>query len=313
MCLGQASEGVELDTSDFGRRLTSEPACATAPVLAAFRATVLDHYRLHGRDLPWRRTRDPYRILVSEVMLQQTQATRVLGKYDRFMAAFPELRALAAAPMAAVLRMWQGLGYNRRALALHRTAQIVTTEHQGIVPRSVSELRSLPGIGPATAAAIAAFAYDLPLPFIETNIRSAFIHFFFQECVFVSDADILPLVQLSLDHENPRDWYYALMDYGVWVKKTYPNPNRRSTHHTRQTTFAGSRRQLRAQILRAFLGTAAADPSEGTATSAVVTVMDTAHIEAQFRSWDPREVQGVLSELAEEGFLLCTGGSYGIA
>lgn len=313
VCFGQTSEGVGLDTSDFGRTLATDAAHISAPMLTAFRATVLDQYREHGRDLPWRRTRDPYRILVSEVMLQQTQVTRVLGKYDQFIAAFPDVRTLAAAPIAAVLRVWQGLGYNRRALALHRAAQAIVAEHQGVVPRSLPELRSLPGIGPATAAAVGAFAYDLAIPFIETNIRSAFLHSFFQECVAVPDADILPLVALTLDRENPRDWYYALMDYGVWVKKTYPNPNRRSRHHSTQTTFAGSRRQLRAHILRALLGTAPAGPQLSHAATEGGALLDLAQIGAQSPAWDLSEVRGVLRELTVEGFLICSEGRYRIA
>jgi A/G-specific adenine glycosylase len=312
VCFGQANEGVGLDTSDFGRTLATDSAHISAPVLAAFRATVLDHYRAHGRDLPWRRTHDPYRILVSEVMLQQTQVIRVLGKYEPFIAAFPQVSTLAASPIAAVLRVWQGLGYNRRALALHRAAQIMVAEHQGLVPRSLSELRSLPGVGPATVGAVAAFAYDLALPFVETNIRSAFLHFFFQECVAVPDADILTLVELTLDHENPRTWYYALMDYGVWVKKNYPNPSRRSRHHSTQTAFVGSRRQLRAQILRALLATPLG-PSADPGAPESATVLDIAQIAARSPAWDLTEVHAVLGELTAEGFLFCSEGRYRIA
>jgi A/G-specific adenine glycosylase len=312
VCFGQANKGAGLDTSDFGLTLATDSPHISAPVLTAFRATVLDHYREHGRDLPWRRTRDPYRVLVSEVMLQQTQVTRVLGKYEQFIAAFPEVSTLAASPVAAVLRVWQGLGYNRRALALHRAAQIMVAEHQALVPRSLSELRGLPGVGPATAAAVAAFAYDLALPFVETNIRSTFLHFFFQECVAVPDAAILPLVELTLDRENPRDWYYALMDYGVWVKKTYPNPSRRSRHHSTQTAFVGSRRQLRAQILRALLD-APPGPSVDPVAPEDTAVLDIAQIGALLPAWDLPEVHAVLRELTAEGFLLCSGGLYRIA
>jgi A/G-specific adenine glycosylase len=313
VCFGQTNEGVRLDTSDLGLTLAPDSAHVTERTLTAFRASVLDHYREHGRDLPWRRTRDPYRILVSEVMLQQTQVTRVLGKYEQFTTAFPDVPTLAAGPVAAVLRIWLGLGYNRRALALHRAAQIMVAEHQGLVPQSIYELRSLPGIGPATAAAVGAFAYDLALPFIETNIRSAFLHFFFQECVAVPDAAILPLVELTLDRENPRDWYYALMDYGVWVKKTYPNPSRRSRHHSTQTTFAGSRRQLRAHILRLLLGTLHVGPPQSHAETEGGAVLDLAEIGAESPAWDLTEVQAVLGELNEEGFLVCTEGRYRVA
>jgi A/G-specific adenine glycosylase len=300
-----------LDISDFGHILVADPAPASRRTLTAFRATVLRHYAEHGRDLPWRRTRNPYCILVSEVMLQQTQVVRVLAKYGPFIAAFPNVHALEVAPVASVLRLWQSLGYNRRALALHRAAQVIVREHGGIVPASLPQLRSLPGIGPATAAAIGAFAYDLPLPFIETNIRSAFLHFFFQECGSVPDADILPLVELTLDRENPRDWYYALMDYGAWVKKTHPNPSRRSKHYTTQSPFSGSRRQLRAQILRALLGSAGG-PALGYADDDP-PVLDVAQIEARFPTWDPKEVQTVLRQMADEGFVSSAEGRYRIA
>jgi A/G-specific adenine glycosylase len=302
-----------LETTDFGRRLAAGDPGGSPPSLAAFRAAVLDHYRERGRDLPWRRTRDPYLILVSEVMLQQTQVARVLTKYEGFITTFPDVHALAAAPAAAVLRAWQGLGYNRRALALHRAARMIVAEHQGLVPRSAADLTRLPGIGPATAAAVCAFAYDLPLSFIETNIRSAVIHFFFQECTAVSDSDILPLIELTLDRENPREWYYALMDYGAWVKKTHPNPGRRSRHHTTQTTFAGSRRQLRAQVLRLLLAAEAPPPPARADAPGRSAGLTGAQIETQFPARDPREVQAVVCELVDEGFLTFNEGCYRVA
>jgi A/G-specific adenine glycosylase len=280
-------------SSDFGRSLNLDEPAEHARQVAAFRAVVLKHYQEHGRDLPWRRTRDPYRIFVSEMMLQQTQVARVLDKYPAFLAAFPDVQSLAAAPLAAVLRVWQGLGYNRRALALHRAAQIIVADHQGIIPRSPAELDRLPGVGPATAAALCAFAYDVALPFLETNIRSAILHFFFPEEVAVADARVLPLVELTLDRAAPRDWYYALMDYGAWVKRNHANPNRRSRHHAIQKAFAGSHRQLRAQILRLLL---AEEPQ----------TLDGAALEALLPTWGPEEVRAVLDELAREGFL-CVG------
>lgn len=271
-------------------------------MLTAFRLTVLDHYREQGRDLPWRRTRDPYYILVSEVMLQQTQVARVLKKYDQFLAAFPTVLSLAGATTAEVLGIWQGLGYNRRALAVHRAARIIVSEHQGAVPRSPVELRRLPGIGPATAAAVCVFAYDLPLPFVETNIRSAVIHHFFQEGVSVPDADILPVVDLTLDRDNPRDWYYALMDYGAWIKKTHANPSRRSRHHAVQSSFAGSSRQVRATILRALL---AVSPS-GMALADIRTAILPARRDAA-------EVHDILQQLINEGFVVRAGLLYRVA
>ncbi len=299
--------------SNFGPNLAEDYGGLPTGTAEDFRAVVLGHYREHGRDLPWRRTSDPYEILVSEVMLQQTQVARVLPKYDLFLAQFPALSTLAAAPLSAVLAAWQGLGYNRRALALHRTAQTVMSEHRGRLPRSVSELRRLPGIGPATAAAVCVFAYGHPLVFIETNIRSAFLHQFFRECSTVPDADILPLIEATLDRDNPRDWYYALMDYGAWVKRTQPNPSRRSKHHTTQTAFRGSRRQLRAQVLRLLLEPAIRDkpPAEdGTDTTAG---LDLADIAALLPGWDPQEIRAVVRDMVAEGFLRARAGRYRIA
>jgi A/G-specific adenine glycosylase len=233
-------------------------------LLASFQAEVREHYRNNRRDLPWRRTHDPYAILVSEVMLQQTQVVRVLEKYPLFLAHFPTICALAQAEVGEVLAAWSGLGYNRRALSLHRAAKLIADQYQGRVPESMSELRRLPGVGAATAAAVSAFAFGHPEPFIETNIRSAFIHFFFQDLDGVSDADILPLVDKTLDRNDPREWFYALMDYGVWVKKTFKNPSRRGKHHALQSPFAGSRRQMRARVLQALLSIA---PSAGDPTT----------------------------------------------
>ncbi len=187
------------------------------------------------------------------MMLQQTQITTVKAKYDLFLRAFPNLRALANAPVAEVLRAWKGLGYNRRALALHRTAGILVSEHGGRLPRSEEALVALPGIGRATAGAILAFAFDLPAAFIETNIRRVFLHFFYPDERGVPDARILPLVKRTFDRSRPRDWYYALMDYGAMLPRTSGNANRRSAHYGRQAPFEGSLRQLRGRVLGVML------------------------------------------------------------
>ncbi|MBJ6751844.1 HhH-GPD family protein [Geomonas anaerohicana] len=218
-----------------------------------FRNTVLDHYRSHGRHLPWRETRDPYAILVSEIMLQQTQVDRVREKYLEFLAIFPTWQDLAEAELSRVLSLWQGLGYNRRAVALQQCARAVRERFGGTLPHEVAELESLPGIGPYTARAVAAFAFDIATPFIETNIRSVFIRHFFPHCESVRDADILPLVELTLDRGNPRQWYYALMDYGASLKRGQTNPGRKSAHHVRQSPFRGSNREQRSLILRTIL------------------------------------------------------------
>lgn len=222
------------------------------PAIQRFRDAVYGHYERCGRDFPWRHTTDPYHILVAEVMLQQTQTRRVAERYAEFIARFPDFESLSHAPVSDVLAAWQGLGYNRRARALHDAARAVCRVHGGQLPQEREALLALPGVGPYTAAAIRAFAFGLPDAFIETNIRTAFIHDFFPDTDSVRDADILPLVEATVDHADPRRWYQALMDYGSMLKES-DNPSRRSAHHRPQSRFEGSRRQARGIILRTLL------------------------------------------------------------
>jgi A/G-specific adenine glycosylase len=221
--------------------------------LEDFRRTIYRHYEEHGRQLPWRTTHSPYRILVSEFMLQQTQVDRVLLKYDEFVARFPDMDSLAHAHLRDILTVWQGLGYNRRAAHLQRTAQRLVQEFRGTVPDSADILRTLPGVGQSTAGAVLAFAFNKPAVFIETNIRRVFIHFFFSGSERVNDREILPLVEKSVDRRRPRPWYYALMDYGVMLRTSAANPNRRSAHYHRQASFHDSDRQIRGLILKALV------------------------------------------------------------
>jgi len=218
-----------------------------------FRGTVYDYYGNHGRELPWRATSDPYRILVSEIMLQQTQVARVIEKYEQFLRGFPAIECVARASLRDILSAWQGLGYNRRALALKRAAKMVVADYDGRIPSSVESLRALPGIGTVTAHAVCAFAFNEPTVFVETNIRGVFIYHFFRNSNDVRDGEILPLVAQTLDPESPRKWYYALMDYGVALKKRHANPSRRSARYHRQSRFEGSNRQMRGMILRALV------------------------------------------------------------
>jgi A/G-specific adenine glycosylase len=215
--------------------------------------------------MPWREDTRPYYVVVSEIMLQQTQVHRVLPKFESFVRRFPTWKSLALASTKEVLQEWSGLGYNRRALFLKRIAETITRNGKtaGTLPNTLEDLRALPGIGPNTAGSILAFAYNLPHPFIETNIRSVFIHFFFPEiekregkkaCKKISDDQLMPFIEEALHDpnikKNPREWYYALMDYGSYLKKTLPNPSRRSAHHTKQKPFKGSNRELRSRILK---------------------------------------------------------------
>ena len=255
--------GAESETS---RRFHQVLAASgrTPETFSLFSDLVWSFYHAHARLMAWRETRDPYRILVSEVMLQQTQVNRVKEKYSEFIEAFPTFEALAAAPLSAVLDRWQGLGYNRRAVALHRAAGIVVADWGGILKEDPADLLTLPGIGKATAASIAAFAFNHPTVFIETNIRRVFIHCFYADREGVTDGEILPLVERTLDRANPREWYYALMDYGTFIAANHPNPNRKSAHYTKQSRFEGSDRQVRGRILRLLgAGPASSDDLNG--------------------------------------------------
>ena len=221
-----------------------------AAAVEQFRGRVYAHFLRHYRALAWRATRDPFAILVSEVMLQQTQVARVTRYYPRFLARFPDPAALARAPLRDVLEQWSGLGYNRRALALQRAAQVVARDYGGSIPDDRAALLQLPGIGPATAGALLAFAFERPVVFIETNIRRVYLDQFFPTATTVPDRALLPLVARTLDRHHPRRWYYALMDYGAALGRRGANPNRRSAHYTRQSTFTGSTRQLRGLVIR---------------------------------------------------------------
>lgn len=223
-----------------------------------FITAVQTFYDHSGRThLPWRHTHDPYRITVSEIMLQQTQVDRVIPKYRAFIRQFPSTKRLATAPLAEVLVAWQGLGYNRRAKLLHQCAGVVHHNRAGRWPRSYDTLLALPGIGPYTAGAITAFAYNQAVPLIETNVRTVYLHDWFSNSTDVSDQEILAVVsthlqllpQLGID---ARTWYAALMDYGSHIKKTHGNPNSRSTSYSRQAAFRGSDREVRGAIIRAL-------------------------------------------------------------
>ncbi len=253
-----------------------------------FITAVWSHYQAHKRLLPWRETDRPYAILVSEIMLQQTQVTRVLNKYQPFLKQFPSFASLARAPQSSVLAAWQGLGYNRRALALQRTAAIVSSQWRGKLPQSAKDLCALPGIGTATAGAIRAFAWNLPSVFIETNIRRAYLHHFFPRSRSVPDTAIMPLIEATLDRKRPREWYWALMDYGSYLGTTLSaNPNIRSKHYTRQSAFQGSNRFLRGALLRLAL------------KSSPLTLAKAASLLAA----PPSRLRPLITQLEQEGFI----------
>ena len=187
-------------------------------------------------------------------MLQQTQVPRVIPKFRSFIRAFPTFRALARAKPVDVLRLWQGLGYNRRALKLLDCARVVHGQSRGRLPQDPDALVRLPGIGAYTAGAIRVFAFDRPVPLLETNIRRVYLHHFFPGQSNIADARLIPVIERTMDRGHPRRWFSALMDYGSWLTGRTPNPNRRSRHYVRQSRFEGSDRQLRGKVLRAMLG-----------------------------------------------------------
>lgn len=255
--------------------------------LQQFMQTVKQYYSENKRSFPWRETTDPYAIMVSEFMLQQTQTDRVVPKYQTFMKSFPTIKSLAKASQSKIVSYWSGLGYNRRALFLHRTANEVLSRFNGTIPRDIHSLESLPGIGPYTAAAISTFAFNQPHVFIETNIRTVFIHQFFKDAENISDNDLKPFIEKTIDRDNPREWYYALMDYGSYLKKILPNPSLKSKHHVKQSTFEGSTRQIRGAILKELLQTNTTDQ----------------HTLAVYEQFSEEMVVHALQSLEKEGFI----------
>ena len=270
----------------------------SAAALRVFRKKLYTFFTGHCRDLPWRKTEDPYCILVSEIMLQQTQVDRVKTKYEEFIAAFPNFKSLKRASLTQVYAVWQGLGYNRRALALKRIADEVLSRHTGKLPAVKEELMALPGIGKATAASILAFGFNKPEVFIETNVRSVFIHFFFSNRTDVDDTEIAALVERAIDTKNPRKWYSALMDYGTMLKKQHPNPSRKSAHYVAQSPFKGSRRQQRGAILKILLK----NPN----------LTDT-DIAVKLTRGTPATAREILSEMIRDGLIINKNGVFSIA
>ena len=290
-----------------------------------FRSMIRSEGVLRYRDLPWRRTRDPYIIWLSEVMLQQTQVPRVETRMPAWLDRFPTVQALAQAAPSDVLDAWQGMGYNRRALALHNAAQRVVGDWGGEFPRETRDLVALPGIGPATAQGIRSFAFDLPGVYLETNVRTVFLHHFFPDVPAVPDRELVPLIQAACpaapgaaadeiapfavpqdDADTPRAWYYALLDYGAYLKKTLPNPSRRSAGYSRQSKFEGSRRQKRAHIVRMLLAARDGQPAGITLADAVAGVNEMEA--AAGRGPVERDlIAGILADLEREGFCRAEG------
>ena len=271
------------------------PACALGR--DAFIALVREQGAAHYRDLPWRNLDDPYAVLVSEVMLQQTQVARVLNYWPRWMAAFPTVDALAAAGTSDVLEQWQGLGYNRRALALKRACDACSAQYGGTLPRSAEELVKLPGVGPATAGGVVAFAYDQPAVYIETNVRSVFLHHLFPDQDKVTDKQLAPYVADTCPAAGARAWYYALLDYGAHLKMQVANPARRSAHYARQSAFTGSHREKRSFVLKCVLASA-----NGIAIDEVAQLLDEYELAAGRERVGRGAAADIVAELVGEGF-----------
>lgn len=273
--------------------------------LQLFQTYLLDWYTKHGRNnLPWRQTYHPYHVLVSELMLQQTQVNRVIPKFEQFISLFPDYQSLAKASTAQLIQAWQGLGYNRRVLFLQKTAQKIMADYQGRMPTTQQALLSLPGIGPYTCSAILAFAYKQPVLVLETNIRAVYIYHFFSDTnqinnanqpahtsIKITDEQITPLLKQSLYTQNPRLWYSALMDYGAYLKRVVTNPTRKSSTHAKQSKFEGSFRQLRGYILREL------------ANQSTKKQQTQYLIQAAPRHFNQDDVQLALEKLELEGFI----------
>lgn len=252
-----------------------------------FNTHLLDFYKKNKRNISWRETIDPYHVVLTELMLQQTQVPRVQEKFPQFIAAFPSFHDLAKAPIVDILSAWQGMGYNRRAKYLKEIATIIIERYNGEVPRDPEQLDAMPGIGPATARSIVTYIYNIPELFIETNVRRVFIHHFFADKPSISDSEIYPLLEKAVDKQNPREWYYAVMDYGTYLGKTVQNPNRRSKHYVKQSKFEGSRRQVRGGVLRELIK----GPMKA---EALVKLL----------GFERKQVFDVLKDLEQEGFIV---------
>lgn len=261
-----------------------------------FQKLIWKFFSKNARDFAWRTPEangefDPYKILVSEVMLQQTQVNRVEPKFQEFMSKFATVHKLAEASLAEVLVVWSGLGYNRRARFLHQAAQMIVREYNGQVPNELANLVALPGIGLNTAGAVLAYAFNKPVVFIETNIRSVYLYHFFKNQIGVTDAAIKELVEMSLDVMNPRQWYWALMDFGSYLKKTGPNPNTASKHFVKQSAFKDSRRYIRGAVIKQLI------------------VSKSSFAELALVIKDPRLTE-VLADLVAEGLISKTNDTY---
>ncbi len=262
--------------------------------LIKFRDIVLKEGSKLYRTMPWRETRDPFHILLSEVMLQQTQVERVVGYYEKFIDKYPLVKDLAMAPLSEVIHMWSGLGYNRRAKWLHESAQKIMNDFDGKLPGNIENLTSLPGIGRNTAAAICVYGFGKTENYIETNIRTVYIyHLFTDDREAVHDDKILELQdKILLSGVDPRKWYLSLMDYGTYLKKEHGNISQRSKSYRKQSKFKGSVREVRGALLKLFLQHA---------------LLNKDAISKGLKHYDVAHRYDALAQLIDEGFIVKDG------
>lgn len=261
----------------------------TSNQIKSFQKKVLIFYNKEGRDLPWRKTTNRYFIFVSEIMLQQTQVNRVIKKYNEWIKIFPTIKKLAQANLKDVLFAWSGLGYNSRGKRLWDAAKIIVEKYNGIIPETVEELKTLPGIGPYTARSILIFADNKNIATVDTNIRRIFIHQF-KLNEKISDKELFSLAEKLLPKNKSRDWHNGLMDYGqvITARKTGIKPK------TQQSTFNGSHRQYRAKIVKYLT------------TKESITLQKA---KKEF-SESPYNLKEILTELEEEGIIKKEGMKY---
>ncbi len=260
----------------------------TPRVIELFHKFIFDYYKNYKRKFPFRERITPFNVLVSEIMLQQTQTGRVSEKFIEFIKRFPDFLSLSKASLEEVLKEWKGLGYNRRAIALKKIAEMIINDFNGELPDSLETLKTFPQIGHNTASSIITFAFNKPMAFIETNIRRVYIYFFFPNKIKVNDKEIMTIVKRTINKNNPREWYYALMDYGVMLKKTHPELNKRSAHYRKQAPFNGSTRQIRGELIKLLI-------KEGK--------IKIPEIQEKINIKDTKRIKEILNQLKKEGFI----------
>lgn len=266
-----------------------------------FQNKILSWYKIHERDLPWRKTREPYHILISEIMLQQTQVPRVIQKYKEWLEKFPTIVSLAQSSTAEVLQYWSGLGYNRRAINLKRTAEIIVDEYNGEFPDTEKELLALPGIGKYTAHAVMCFAFNKQVPVVDINVKKVIIVEFMRkrnnERILLQDAPkqdeklddavAWEIAEKLLPVGLAYEWNQALMDYSSAVLKN------EKIHIPKQSKFIGSRRYYRGKILKLLLARKSVDIDDlGTS------------IKDDFSENDEAMINGIVAELEKEKFII---------